>query len=142
MTGGTLRDAAHAHGGGERALNDSLMQLMAPPNTTFSLGVGPGRREYPLPRPFAMRVRQLAREAVRQRSTMNTCTQILLKLQLHTVEMDAKCRYYGTRQRNAAISVTLAGANQDLAPLEIDVLDPQTKTLGDAETTAVHQCGA
>lgn len=89
------------------------------------VGVVARGREHPLPRPFSVGIRIFLSERVRQLDLAQTPPQVVVMLAFHGKQMRSKRLSRRRGQHREAILVALSGADDDLIPVEVDVLHAQ-----------------
>jgi hypothetical protein len=139
MRGGGLCDAGGARGGGNGPLHGALVQVVTANLAGLRRQIGSGRREEPLPRPLSRGARVLAVEGVRDLDGAFAGRKVGLVLRSNEREVLSERCQEGERQDDRSILSTLAVADEDLASLEIDVLDSELQRLDQAQATPVQK---
>ena len=87
VAGGTLGEARLPDGLFHRTLEYRFVEVMAAPLAGLRIAVGPGRREYPLPRPLAPSMWVLAGQRPRQLHPARAALEVPLVLPLDCFQM-------------------------------------------------------
>src|ERR1041384_1108380 len=113
VTGCPLRDVRPRHGVAKSALDNSLMEMMTPPNAV-RCDVCAFRGEHVVPRPLSVGVRILSSQTVRQARNAHTPACVAPKKVALRLEMSPQ-RFRANRgERRASILSILAVAHEDL----------------------------
>src|SRR5436189_3408192 len=138
MTSRTLRDSRGADGAPECPLHDALVQVVAPPAPVGGDMRARGREQV-LPAPVDVDVGILPSQRVVDPGDPGVGAPIARGAQGGPRELRAHGQHARSRRRSAAVLTTLASADDDLTPVEVDVLDPQAHALEYPETASIHE---
>src|SRR5512143_2848138 len=137
MTRRPLGDPGPDHRLAERPLNHRFVQ-MVPTTRSMLVHHRPSSTENVAPSPLAVRVRVLPHERLAEPRSADAVTPVAPVLGFGSAEMFAQRIDTGLRQRRSAILAPLAVANNDLAAIQVDVFDANTKTFQQTKSAAVH----
>lgn len=140
MTCHTLWNAGRPRSPAHCPLENSLVEMVAASDPGRSLTIRPRRRKHILPDPFALRIGKFPAQTGRQERTEHACGEITLKSLPRSLQVNTHRRNRCRRQRHPPVLVSLATSDENLAPIEIHVLDAQRQTLRHTKTAAIHQC--
>ncbi len=80
-----------------------------------------------------------SRKHIRESDGAQSCGQIAVVLLLRAIELRGQRRQHAIRQHGDPILVAFAIADEDVAPLEIDIVHPQPNRFHDAQARAVEE---
>ena len=135
---GLVRPAL-AHGRGELALDDALVEVVAAALGGRLVDVDAARREDPLPGPVAVGVRVLAGEGVGQGDEAGGAGEVISVLGADALEVGAQGLGQAAGQDGDAVLAALAVVHGELEAEEVHVLDPEPAALEQAQAGAVHE---
>ncbi len=139
VAGDSLCDAHRASGVVDGALNRAFVKVVAMLVAGESVAVCARRGEDELPAPFQWRGWILPDECRRQHSPTIATREIALVKSLHPGEVIAKRLNEQARQNGHAILPPFSGADQQLAAIEVEILDAQMQRLEQAESGSVEE---
>lgn len=134
-----LREPGGANGDRERALQGGAVQVMPSSDLCFGFYIRAAGGEYPLPRPLDVAIRKLPPERPWQHRSAKAGPPIPLELLVDSLKMLAQRGRHSHRQGNAPVLATLAAADHDLVPGEIDILDTQGEAFGETQAAPVQE---
>jgi hypothetical protein len=123
----------------DRPLNDRFVQMVAMPQARPPVDVVGGSRKHPLPSPLAVRVRELAKQRIRQRRPAQSCLQIRVVLLAYLPQMVLERLVEHLRQHGHAILLSFAAPDGDFPPAEVEVLDAHLETFEESQPGTVQQ---
>src|SRR5687767_7762741 len=133
MAGRALRYPRRHDRGVERALHRTLVQVVALPAPVGG-GVGAGRGKQVLPTPVELHAGVFPPKRVVHPAHADAGAPIAGRPRCGLLELGAQWHDARSRQRRSTVLAPLATTDDDLAPIEIDVLDPQAHALQDTKT--------
>src|SRR6266404_4127219 len=133
-----LRDARRAYSVADGALEDGFVEMMAPVLPGLVITVQPGGGEHPLPRPLPSRVRVLPAEAAWQLDPAGAAGDVALVKTSHALEVAPQRLPDNPGEDRDPVLVALAGPDDDVACLEVDVLHAKPGALEQPQAGAVE----
>src|SRR6266700_2402909 len=124
-----------------RALQYRIIEVMAANRSVLRVNGTMFGRKHVLPGPFITGARVLARERERQMHLAVTLAQVARVQSAHLLQVRAQRLHELFRQQRHPVFLSLALAHQDLAVVEIHILDAQPKALEVAQSRTVEQAG-
>jgi hypothetical protein len=141
VTRRALADAGRLHRRPHRTLQRGLVQVVTPA-PTIRRPKGAGRREHVLPSPVAVHVRKLSEQRLTQPCRPDAGARVSGEPPPLALDLLGERPYGAGGQRRAPILAALALPNDELSPIEIDILHPEPRTLAHSKPAAVHQLHA
>src|SRR6266581_149112 len=124
-----------------RALQYRIIEVMAANRSVLRVNGTMFGRKHVLPGPFITGARVLARERERQMHLAVTLAQVARVQSAHLLQVRAQRLHELFRQQRHPVFLSLALAHQDLAVVEIHILDTQPKAFEVAQSRTVEQAG-
>lgn len=141
VTAGLFRDPGFEDGSADGALEDGGVEVMAMALAGFTVCVDPGGGEDPLPGPFATGTRVFPGEGVGEGGMACARAEVPLVLLADAFEMGGQIVAKAIGEEGDAVLVALAGSDDDVAGLEVDVLDAKASAFQQAEAGPVEKSG-
>ncbi len=139
MRVGEFVDASALRGLLHRALYVALMPMVSTDAAGARVSAVAGRGEDILPSPYATGVRIFALDGIRQFDIGMAGAEVEIMQAASGDDVRAQCRHQRGRQHGDAVLAALAFAHNDLASVDIHILDAQPQAFLDAQACAVEQ---
>ena len=128
VAGGPLGDSGFLDGVADGALHHCLVMMVAAALAGVERDIGPGRREDPLPGPFAAGVGVFAAKGARELDPAAAACQVVLVLAVDTLEVAAQGVLHGDGDHGDAVLLPFAVPDEKLVGAEVEVLGAQAES--------------
>lgn len=139
VAAGLLRDAGGEDGLLDRALEYGFVKMMAATLARSAVRVEAGGGEDPLPGPLSAGPSIFLDERVGERHVAGALGQVLLVLETHPFEVAGEVLVNEIGQEGDSVFAALAGSDDDLTSVEIDVLHSEVGAFEQAKPCAMEQ---
>jgi hypothetical protein len=133
-----LQDAGDRNGVLHGTLKRGLVVVMPANLARLGVSIDARGREDPLPCELTPRVWILSAKRVWELHPAGSPPNILLVKPAHPQQVTGQPIFDGARQHHSAIPIALPGPHDDLVLAEIHILDPEAKTLEQANARSVQ----
>jgi hypothetical protein len=139
VAAGLLRDAGDEDGLFDRALQDGFVKMMAAVLTRAVVGVEARGGEDPLPEPLAAGAGVFLDERVGERHVAGALGKVSLVLDTDAFEVVGEVAVNEIGEEGDSVFAALAGSDDELVRVEVDVLHPEVGAFEQAQAGAIEQ---
>jgi hypothetical protein len=139
--GDVLGDPGEGRAQLDGSLDDGLVEVVAAGLSGAGVKVGAGRGEEPLPGPRAGGVRVLEVESVGELDVSRSVAEVGLVLGVDLAQVRAELGDETRREGGDAVPSAFAVSEEDLAAVEVEVLDSKGGALEEAKSRSIEERG-
>ena len=132
-------DPRGAHRALHGPLENRLVEMVSATLTCLRVPIEARGREDPLPGPVTSRAGVLPAESVGQLDVSGLFFNVLPVLEADSLDVSGEGCFHLIRKNGDSVLSSLSVSNQDLIPAEIDILNPQARTLQHSQSGPIEK---